>query len=160
MPSAKGEHVLSLIIVATLAAWAIRRFGLWGLLVPGLVISYSELQFMGLTLLYYGVVTKWFLIPAFGLCLILFGLKFRRIPKYVLVAGLSILLLDFADGFRISWGFVPGDPYLHDPYTNAKEILGWGVVCFSAFLDTPRVSHIHRDRSHNNTVEADGILGK
>ena len=113
---------------------------------------------MGLTILYYGVVTKWFAIPLFGACLLLFALKFRKVPRYVFVVGACILLLDFLDGFKVSWGFTAGDPYLYDPYTNAKEVLGWGIVCLAAFFDTRSVVHLHRIGSYHNTSEADGIL--
>lgn len=127
---------------------------------PGFVISYSEIQFSALTLLYYGVMAKWFLMPLFGACLSLYLLKFRRIPKYVLAAGVCILFLDLIDGFRISWGFVQGDPYLYDPYTNLKEVAGWAVVCFAAFLDSKRVGNLHRIRGDDNPAKADGVLGK
>ena len=123
-----------------------------------MLISYSEIQFMGLTFLYYGVITKWFLLPVFAGSLVLFWIYFRKIPKFVLGVGLCILLIDFLDGFRISWGFVAGDPYLHDPYTNAKEVFGWILTSLGAYFDTRSILSLHRTRVFLDLAEGRGIL--
>jgi hypothetical protein len=141
-----------------LASWSFHRWKWRGLLVPSMLISYSEIQFMSLTFLYYGVITKWFLFPVFIAALVLYGIVFRRFPGFVLLAGIGILVLDLLDGFRLSWGFVVGDPYLYDPYTNAKEVFGWCLTSLGAYLDTRTVFSLYRIRRSGLPFQADGLL--
>lgn len=46
-----------------------------------------------------------------------------------------VLLVGVYDGFKITYGFPAGSPYLYDAYTNAKEIVSWNLVCLAAWGD-------------------------
>lgn len=135
---APGTHLVSLIAVASLATWSFRRYRGLGLLVPALVVVYSELQFnlIAVGVYHAPIITDLLALAAAPAVIIGYAFFFRRVPRLMLLTGYAVLLLDVADGFRLSYGF--GTPYWHDLYTNGKEMISWCVVCLAAWYDNRR----------------------
>lgn len=136
VPGAPGEHVLSLVGLSALASWSWHRYRFWGLVIPTFLVCASEAQFQILVLgVFNGPFVDWLFLPIFPGITIIYAARFRRVPWFMFAVFYGALLLDVYDGFRISYGFPAGSPYLYDPYTNAKEILWWNLAALAAWWD-------------------------
>ena len=132
-----AAHVLSLAAVALLGVLAIRRYGTKGVLLPAFVVALGEAGFwVAMSARYgqFGINPVEVVVIPFAL--VVYGSLFA-VPRSALAAYGLVLLWNVLDGFKVSYGFLPGSPYFFDPQVNFKEVMAWWMVS-SAMVDDMR----------------------